>query len=154
MIPVKFEKLRNDAYPPKKMYESDACFDIYTPDAFDIGPNETKMVFLGFRTEIPEGFEVQIRSRGSLALGGITVHNAPGTIDAGFRGEWGIMLHNNDDCTRGFKRGDRIAQCCLRIVLNWYLEETKDGIEISDSYDERGEAGFGSTGLHIANTKD
>ena len=76
-----------------------------------IAPGERALVPTGLRFEIPPGFEVQIRPRSGLALRhGITVLNAPGTIDAGYRGEIGVVLHNTGHSEFQIETGDRIAQ--------------------------------------------
>ncbi len=105
-------------------------------------PLERKLIPTGLYVEIPEGYEAQIRPRSGLALKtGVTVLNTPGTIDADYRGEVGIILVNlsNEDFT--IRNGDRICQMVVarhekvEWVLSEVLEETS-----------RGEGGFGHTG--------
>jgi dUTP pyrophosphatase len=100
------------------------------------------LVFTGLYIAIPEGYEVQVRPRSGLALKkGITVLNSPGTIDADYRGEIGVILFNTTDEDFIVAKGDRIAQAVLKKVerIEW---------EVVDSLDEteRGEGGFGHTG--------
>lgn len=93
-------------------------------------------------TAIPDGYEVQIRSRSGLALkSGVFVLNSPGTIDSQFRNSWGVILFNASDEVFEVKQGDRIAQA----VLNKF--ETVEWVEVTElSETERGLGGFGSTG--------
>ena len=92
---------------------------------------------------LPRGFEAQIRPRSGLALKkGITLPNSPGTIDADYRGEVGVILLNAGEETFTIERGDRIAQMVIAPVLQASWNEV-------ESLDEtaRGEGGFGSTGV-------
>ncbi len=105
-------------------------------------PLERKIIGTGLKIALPEGFEAQVRPRSGLAAKhGITVLNAPGTIDADYRGEIGVILVNlsNDDFT--IQPGERIAQ----LVLSEYQQIQWDEVETLPST-ERGEGGFGSTG--------
>ena len=105
-------------------------------------PLERKIIGTGLKIALPEGFEAQVRPRSGLAAKhGITVLNAPGTIDADYRGEIGVILANlsNDDFT--IQPGERIAQ----LVLSQYQQIQWDEVETLPST-ERGEGGFGSTG--------
>jgi dUTP pyrophosphatase len=105
-------------------------------------PLERKIIGTGLKIALPEGFEAQVRPRSGLAAKhGITVINAPGTIDADYRGEIGVILVNlsNDDFT--IQPGERIAQ----LILSQYQQIQWDEVETLPST-ERGEGGFGSTG--------
>ena len=105
-------------------------------------PLQRAMVPTGLYLEIPEGYEVQVRPRSGLsAKRGITVLNAPGTIDADYRGEVCVILVNlsNDDFV--IERGERIAQLVLAKHEKIEWEEAE---ELADS--DRGSGGFGSTG--------
>lgn len=100
------------------------------------------LVPTGLIFDIPQGFEVQIRPRSGLALKhGITVLNAPGTIDSDYRGEVGIILINQGDAAFRIAHGDRIAQMVFAPVIQCRIETVQD---VSDS--ARGTGGFGSTG--------
>ena len=97
----------------------------------------------GLCVEIPLGFELQVRARSGLALReGLGLVNAPGTIDADYRGEIKIILINHGTSDVRIKRGDRIAQLVLAPVMRAAFEESD---ELATS--ERGEGGFGSTGV-------
>ncbi len=105
-------------------------------------PGEIKLVPTGLRVEIPHGYEMQVRPRSGLALKhGITVANAPGTIDSDYRGPLGVILINLGQQAFTIAHGDRIAQAVIAPVvqMTYRLAET-----LSDS--DRGKGGFGSTG--------
>jgi dUTP pyrophosphatase len=106
-------------------------------------PLERSIVGTGLFIELPVGIEAQVRPRSGLAAKqGITVLNAPGTIDADYRGEIGVILVNlsNEDFT--INNGERIAQL---VIAKHERAEWVDSIELSDT--DRGEGGFGSTGV-------
>ena len=106
-------------------------------------PLERVLIKTGLFFEIPEGFEAQVRPRSGLALKkGVTVLNAPGTIDADYRGEVGVILINlsNEDFT--IEDGERIAQVVFAKVEQAEWQQVK---VLTDT--ERGEGGFGSTGI-------
>ncbi|MDR2166356.1 MAG: dUTP diphosphatase [Clostridiales bacterium] len=115
-----------------------------TPDApIVLKPMERKIVPCGFKMALPPGFEAQIRPRSGLALKhGISMPNAPGTIDADYRGEVGVVLINlgNEDFT--IRHGDRIAQMIISRVERIEFTPAKS---LPDS--GRGEGGYGSTGV-------
>jgi len=106
-------------------------------------PLERALVATGLSLEIPPGFEGQVRPRSGLAAKqGLTVLNAPGTIDADYRGEVKVLLVNLSSEIVGLKRGDRIAQLVVAPVTRATLVEV-----VSLSETARGSAGFGSTGV-------
>lgn len=108
-----------------------------------IKPNERKLISTGLYMALPEGFEGQVRPRSGLALKhGITVLNAPGTIDADYRGEVGVILINlgSEDFT--VKDGDRIAQMVISECKQVKFIEVK---ELDDT--ERGNGGWGHSGI-------
>lgn len=106
-------------------------------------PGSRAIIPTGLRLEIPLGWEVQVRPRSGLALKhGVTVLNSPGTIDADYRGEIKVILHNTGKKTFEIAKGDRIAQLVMSPVFLVRLEE---GFVDTDT--ERGEGGFGSTGV-------
>jgi deoxyuridine 5'-triphosphate nucleotidohydrolase len=105
-------------------------------------PGERTVVPLGFAICVPEGFEVQVRPRSGLALEhGVTVLNAPGTIDADYRGEVKVILANFGQKPFVIQRGQRIAQLVVAPVC-------KASIEVVEALDETGRSsgGFGHTG--------
>jgi len=108
-----------------------------------IAPGERMLIPTGLYISLPEGFEAQIRPRSGLALRtGVTVLNAPGTIDADYRGEIGVVLINHGAEPFTVKSGDRIAQ----MVIARY--ERVDWAEVKELDEtERGGGGFGHTGI-------
>ena len=107
-----------------------------------IGAGERDLIKTGLFLEIPEGYEAQVRPRSGLALKhGLTVLNSPGTIDADYRGEIGIILINHSDEDYFFSPGDRIAQIVFQKVPSVQLVPADTLTET-----ERGTGGFGSTG--------
>lgn len=127
---------------PKYETKGSAGLDIKSIEELTINPGERKLVKTGLFLEIPEGYEVQVRPRSGLALKkGVTVLNSPGTIDADYRGEVGVILINHSDESYDIIIGDRIAQMVFAKV------EQADWLETEEmSETERGEGGFGSTG--------
>lgn len=109
-----------------------------------IAPGSRALVPTGLCLEIPEGYEVQVRPRSGLAFKfGVTVLNAPGTIDADYRGEVKIILANFGDQPFTVKRGDRIAQLVpSQVALSLDFTENQSIRETS-----RGSGGFGHTGV-------
>ena len=105
-------------------------------------PLERRLVPTGLFLEIPEGFEVQIRPRSGLAFKhGVTVLNSPGTIDADYRGEVGVLLVNLSNEPFEIQHGERIAQM---VVASYTQAELIETTELSAT--DRGSGGFGSTG--------
>ncbi len=107
-----------------------------------LAPGERKLIPTGFCMALPAGYEAQVRPRSGLALKhGITVLNSPGTIDADYRGEVGVLLINHGDEPFTVNRGDRFAQMVL-------AEVTQGTFHVVAELDEtdRGSGGYGSTG--------
>ncbi|MCY3878410.1 MAG: dUTP diphosphatase [Rhodobacteraceae bacterium] len=108
-----------------------------------IAPRQHSLIPLGFIMQLPEGFEGQIRPRSGLALKhGVTVLNAPGTIDSDYRGEVGVLLANLGGREFTVMHGDRIAQLIVAAVTTVEIAEVG---QLSES--RRGAGGFGSTGI-------
>jgi len=106
-------------------------------------PMERRLVPTGLHIALPEGFEAQVRPRSGLALKhGLTVLNAPGTIDADYRGEIGVVLINLSDKDFVINDGERIAQ----MVIARYEQAELMPVEVLDET-ERGEGGYGHTGV-------
>lgn len=109
-----------------------------------LAPSERKIIPTGLSIALPEGYEAQIRPRSGLAIKhGITLPNSPGTIDADYRGEIGIIILNAGTESFTIERGMRIAQ----MVITKYETITWDEVSDLDETD-RGSGGFGSTGHH------
>jgi dUTP pyrophosphatase len=140
---VQFIRLSDEATLPTRGHDSDAGLDLYAAEGARISPGGRVSVGTGLAVAIPEGLAGLVLPRSGLALKhGVTLANAPGLIDPGYRGEVRVLLMNTDQ-TSEFKvaAGDRIAQLMLvPVALATPLE--------SDSLDStvRGAGGFGSTG--------
>ena len=109
-----------------------------------IWPGDTVAVPTGLYIELPVDIEMQIRSRSGLALKGLVVANAPGTIDPDYRGEVKILIHNQSNTEQYIKDGDRIAQAVFSYIARPEFETVFIVDELSHTY--RGDNGFGSTG--------
>jgi dUTP pyrophosphatase len=140
---MRIQKLRSDAILPKYAHGSheDAGMDLCAVEDATLEPGVPRLVPTGLTVEIPPGYEAQIRPRSGLALKhSITMPNAPGTIDPGYRGELRVILLNLGREAYTVHAGDRIAQM---IVARYEPVEWVDG-ELADS--ARGTGGFGSSG--------
>ena len=144
MIEIKYIPLREGAHIPQKAHEDDAGFDLYASEDFLLKAHCFGCVPTAISIELPDGFEAQVRPRSGLAAKyGVTVLNAPGTIDAGYRGEIKVILinHGNEDFT--ITAGMRIAQMIISPVLQARFVEASSLAE-----SDRGEGGFGSSGTN------
>ena len=133
----------NNALPAYET-ENSAGLDIraFIDETVVLKPSERRLIKTGLFIEIPHGYEAQVRPRSGLAFkNGITVLNSPGTIDADYRGEIGVILINHSNENFEINSGDRIAQLVFAKVEQavWKVTEA-----LSET--ERGEGGFGSTG--------
>ena len=138
MLQIKFVKLREGAHIPQKAHEDDAGFDLYASEDFLLKAHGFGCVPTAVSIELPHGTEAQVRPRSGLAARhGVTVLNAPGTIDAGYRGEVKVILINHGDADFEITAGMRIA---LFVTSAEFIEVSS--LEDSD----RGEGGFGSSG--------
>lgn len=143
MIQVKFVRLRPEARVPVKAHEEDAGFDLCASEDFLLKAHSYGCVPTGLSMELPRGTEGQVRPRSGLAAkNGITVLNAPGTIDAGYRGEVKVILINHSDTDFAITAGMRIAQLVIQPVVEAAFTEVS---ALCDS--DRGQGGFGSTGV-------
>ena len=137
-------KSNNDL--PRYETELSAGMDVrsFIESPIILKPFERKLVNTGLYAQLEKGYEIQVRPRSGLALKkGITVLNSPGTIDADYRGEIGVVLINLSNDAFTINSGDRIAQ----LVVS---KHEQPNLEQTDSLDStsRGEKGFGSTGLN------
>ncbi len=142
MIEIKYIPLREGAHIPQKAHEDDAGFDLYASEAFLLKAHCYGCVPTALSIELPEGYEAQVRPRSGLAAKhGVTVLNAPGTIDAGYRGEVKVILINHGEEDFEITAGMRIAQLVISPVLSARFVEA---VSLAES--TRGEGGFGSSG--------
>lgn len=129
---------------PAQMTAGSAGFDLAAAvrEEYVLLPGKRALIPTGIRIALPEGYEAQVRPRSGLALKhGITLVNAPGTIDADYRGEIGVILINFGDEPFPVRRGDRIAQLVIQRLPRVVWEERE---ELPPT--DRGAGGFGHTG--------
>ena len=140
---LSFKRINPDAVLPSYAHPGDAGMDLRSVDDAVIPPGGRALVHTGLVVNLPPAYEAQVRPRSGLALkSGVTVLNTPGTIDAGYRGEIGVILANFGAEPFAVRKGDRIAQMVVAPVTFAEIVET-DSIDETD----RGGGGFGSTGL-------
>ncbi|WP_419879078.1 dUTP diphosphatase [Brevibacillus centrosporus] len=165
---VKIKKLHPDAVIPQYARAMDAGFDLVAVEDVLVAPGESVKVPTGLAFALPEGFELQVRPRSGISVKTkLRLSNAPGTIDAGYRGEVAILVDNTREASRTYKnvcldasekevtvdqevdthsylikKGDRLAQGVIAIV-------PVAQFEVVDELDEteRGTGGFGSSGI-------
>jgi dUTP pyrophosphatase len=130
------QRLRPEAQLPAKAHPSDACYDLYVPQAGQLAPGERRPLPTGLAIQLEEGWEAQIRGRSGLAKKGVEVHF--GTVDHLYRQEVKVLVHNGSGEVWNYQAGDRIAQMKLARV---YEVELVEG-PVEDT--PRG--GLGSTG--------
>jgi len=141
-ILIGVELTHPDAKTPKYSHTGDAGADVYSVERRVIWAGTTAVIDLGIKLEIPDGWEVQVRSRSGLAAKhGIFVLNAPGTIDSGYRGPCKVMLHNSSRETYTVEVGERIAQFVIKRAPQADFHQIN---KVGET--ERGSGGFGSTG--------
>lgn len=141
---VQFKKLRPDAVVPKYMTAGAAGLDLTAAiDApIELQPGDRRLIGIGLAVAIPPGFEGSVRPRSGLAIKhGITLVNAPGTVDSDYRGELAVIVINHGREPFVVKSGERIAQMVIAPVAQ---AEVVEVAELTDT--ERGTGGFGSTG--------
>lgn len=136
---LKFKKLQKDAIVPKYDHPDDAGFGIYSIEEKKLKSMEYHAVATGISSEIPNDYFVSFRDRSSMAIKGL--HVMGGVIDAGYRGEWKVILINLSGVDYKIEAGDKIAQGILQSAKQAKIEVVED---LSNS--SRGEGGFGSTG--------
>jgi dUTP pyrophosphatase len=142
-VTLRFARLTEEAREPTRAHDGDAGYDLYAVEALTLGPGERASVRTGIALAIPDGWAGLVLPRSGLAARhGITIPNAPGLIDSGYRGEVRVLLLNTD-AHEPFEAaaGDRIAQLLL------VRHEAPEVLEV-ESLDEtvRGAGGFGSSG--------
>lgn len=143
MVAVLIKRLDEGVPLPIYAKGGDAGADLVTRIDVSLAPGERKLVPTGIAIALPDGYAAFVHPRSGLAIKhGVTMVNAPGTVDAGFRGELQVILINHDrHATVMFSRGDRIAQLVIQKV------ERADFVEVSELPGSgRGTDGFGSTG--------
>lgn len=143
---VKFKRVDPAAVLPVYARPGDVGMDVCACEEAVLHPGERRLVRTGLVMELPEGAEAQMRPRSGLALKhGVTLLNTPGTIDAGYRGEVGVILVNLGQEPFEVRVGMRIAQMVVAPVVR---AEVVEVAEVSGT--ERGAGGFGSSGMMAA----
>ena len=135
-----------DSVEPKYAYQTDSGFDLHSIKELEINPFDRILIPTGLHLDIPENYEVQIRSKSGLALKqGLMVLNSPGTIDQGYTGEIKVILFNTTNQKVKINKGQKIAQAVLSSVVSgkWVNLFKTENIEDKD----RSDKGFGSTGI-------
>lgn len=143
MDAIAFKRLSADAVLPVRAHRTDAGLDLRAAEACTVEPGTRVVVGTGWAIAVPAGWVGLVAPRSGLALNdGVTVANAPGIIDAGYRGELKAILVNHGDTPFAVAVGDRIAQL---VVVEAATPVATEVDELPDS-DGRGAGGFGSTG--------
>lgn len=141
---VKFKRLSDTAQVPQQQHSHDAGYDVTAAEATLIPAGKWALVKTGLAVQLPDDMELQVRSRSGLALKkGVFCLNAPGTVDAGYRNEIGVILANLGEEDFPVNIGDRVAQFIFQYPKHPAICEVSD---LDDS--DRGLGGFGSTGLN------
>jgi dUTP pyrophosphatase len=143
MVQVLISRLDPDVPLPAYAHPGDAGADLVTTEDVELAPGERRLVPTGVAIALPEGYAAFVHPRSGLAARhGLSIVNAPGTVDAGYRGEIKVALVNLDrEAPIRLNRGDRIAQLVVqRVELATFAEVDA----LPDSV--RGEGGYGSTG--------
>ena len=141
---LKVLRLQAGAVAPAYAHPGDAGLDLCAVEAVVLEPGASARVGTGFAIELPPGTEGQVRPRSGLALKhALTVLNAPGTVDEGYRGEVAVILINHGKAPFRVEAGMKIAQLVVQPVLRVEVREVE---ALSET--RRGTGGFGSTGLH------
>jgi dUTP pyrophosphatase len=143
MTLVKIKKLHPDAILPQYAHTGDAGADLFSIEDFTLAPMARAAIGTGLAAEVAIGFEIQIRPKSGLALSaGIAIVNAPGTVDAGYRGEIKVIFINLGREPYNITKGQKIAQAIISPVIRAEFTEVT---ELSSS--QRDTGGFGSTGV-------
>jgi dUTP pyrophosphatase len=131
---------------PEYAYKSDSGFDLRAVDDIWVQANDRKLIPTGLRFDIPDGFEIQVRSKSGLALNhGLMVLNSPGTVDSGYQGEIKVIMFNTTNQKIKIEKGQKIAQAVVCPVVNGrWIDLIK--VDVLPEKD-RNDNGFGSTGL-------
>ncbi len=151
MVDVLIKRLDPGLPLPAQAHPGDAGYDLCSATDVEVGPRQRTVVGTGVAIALPDGFAAFVMPRSGLAARhGIALVNAPGTIDAGYRGEIRVTVLNTDESKPvRFRRGDRIAQLVVqRVEVAVWHEVT----ELPGS--ARGDGGFGSTGGHQASERE
>ena len=141
-VNIKVVKDNEEAQLPTYAHFGDAGADLYASEDIEIQPNEVKIVPTGLHVEIPDGYEMQVRPRSGMSTK-TPILGILGTVDSGYRGPLGVMLYNHGAGIYQVHKGDRVAQAVIAPTYhgNFLIVD-------SLSETERGEGGFGSSGMN------
>jgi dUTP pyrophosphatase len=145
-LDVGYEMLVEDMKSPSYAYETDSGFDLFSTIETILEPLERVLIPTGLKIDIPENYEVQVRTKSGLAFNrGLMVLNSPGTVDQGYTGEIKVILFNASSQQNKIEKGMKIAQAVVCPVINgkWINLVRKEKVGSKD----RNENGFGSTGV-------
>jgi len=145
-IKLKFSKSNSDATLPSYAYPTDSGMDLFSTETITIDPFGRALVPTGIHFDIPENYEIQVRSKSGLAINqGLMVLNSPGTVDQGYTGEIKVIIFNTNNKSVEIKKGQKIAQAVMTPVVcgKWIELIEVENITSKDREDK----GFGSTGL-------
>jgi len=136
----------SDNKEPEYAYQSDSGFDLRSVEDIWVQANDRKLIPTGLRFDIPDGFEIQVRSKSGLALNqGLMVLNSPGTVDSGYQGEVKVIIFNTTNQKIKIEKGQKIAQAVVCPVVNGRWIDLIKVEQLSEK--DRNDKGFGSTGL-------
>lgn len=145
-LDLNFKKSNEDAVTPSYAYPSDSGFDLYSTEEVTIDSLDRKLIPTGIHINIPDGYEIQVRSKSGLALKeGLMVLNSPGTVDQGYTGEIQVIIFNTSNQSKKINKGQKVAQAVLCPVVSGKWINFVEQKEIDNK--DRNESGFGSTGI-------
>jgi dUTP pyrophosphatase len=145
-IKLEFSKSKIDSTSPTYAYPTDSGMDLFSVESITIEPFGRALIPTGIHFDIPENYEIQIRSKSGLALNqGLMVLNSPGTVDQGYTGEIKVIIFNTNNTSVNITKGQKIAQAVMSPVVcgKWIRLVEVDNITTKDREDK----GFGSTGI-------
>jgi dUTP pyrophosphatase len=145
-VDLNYIKSHKDSKDPSYAYKTDSGFDLYTVEEVNFKPFERKLVPTGLSFDIPEGYEIQVRTKSGLAINqGLMVLNSPGTVDQGYTGEVKVILMNMNNYNVTVDKGQKIAQAVLCPVVSGKWVKLVEVKKLEDK--DRSDNGFGSTGI-------
>jgi dUTP pyrophosphatase len=145
-LPLRYQVINDDAIWPKYNYESDSGFDLHSVSDIVIPPFGRALVPTGLCFDIPDGYEMQVRTKSGLAINqGLMVLNSPGTVDNGYNGEVKAIIFNTNPHEVTIHEGMKVGQAVLTSVVNGKWVELIKVSEIKEK--DRNSNGFGSTGI-------
>jgi len=145
-VQLGYTKIHPDAISPSYNYESDSGFDLYSTEDVTVDGFGRALIPTGLSFDIPEGFEIQVRSKSGLAINqGLMCLNSPGTVDYGYTGEVKVIIFNTNKTPFTITKGMKIAQSVMTRVANGKYVDLNEKNKVANK--DRNSNGFGSTGL-------